>query len=82
MSPDSTKSTDSCPNSTATKRTAETTRETHLASLSDLMDWLRVEGERERGHRSSTPVATDLDFKMGEWAETVRWAIDRERSRS
>lgn len=63
MSPHLDPTTHESNDTTETKRTAETTRETHLDNLRWLHEWLDEEGL----HAS---------------AETVRSAIERERSRS
>ena len=74
MSPNSDKTTNESNRSTATKRTDATSAAIHLARLADLTNWL----ERTEG---LTYASLDAKGKR-RFAESVRWVIKREQSRS
>ncbi len=87
-----TKMTTNSPTRPKTTCDGTTSRERHRATLVELRDWLDVTGEDNRqteqyskSSRSRLPIrdpmGSDLGQKMGEWFASVRWAIEREKTR-
>lgn len=80
---------------TPPKRTDDgtTSCEQHLSKATELREWLDTTGAEHRRKETNTttrdgrttyrePMACDLGQRMYDWAATVRYLIEREKSRS